>query len=157
ALDVLHDEVGQTIIGRAGIEQACDVGVIERGQNLTLAMESANDGLAVELATDDFDRNQLLIGVVGAGCQVDASHAAAADLAVEPIRPNAPPAEVLTILQEAHAVPERCRLGEAARLIRGKERYDLFTQQRVVVAPCIQKSTARFGVAVESRLKQLVN
>ena len=37
ALDVLHDEVGQPVVGGAAVEQPGDVGMLEAGQDLPLA------------------------------------------------------------------------------------------------------------------------
>jgi hypothetical protein len=34
AFDKLHDEVGQAVFGRAAVEQAGDVRVVERGEDL---------------------------------------------------------------------------------------------------------------------------
>ena len=40
AVDVLHHEIGPTLGGRAAVEQPRDVGVLQPGEKLPLAMES---------------------------------------------------------------------------------------------------------------------
>ena len=43
ALDVLHHEVGQSVVGRSAVEQARDVRVFEGCQDLPLVLETAQD------------------------------------------------------------------------------------------------------------------
>ena len=45
ALDVLHDEVGQPVLRLAAVEDLGDVRVVERGENLPLVAEAAEDVL----------------------------------------------------------------------------------------------------------------
>src|SRR5205085_5790677 len=58
AFNVLHDEVGQAVAGRAAIQQASDVGVIEHGQDLALTAKSQNDIVGIQSAADDFDGHE---------------------------------------------------------------------------------------------------
>ena len=37
----LHDEVGETLVGGAGVERARDVGVVHHGERLPLALEAS--------------------------------------------------------------------------------------------------------------------
>src|SRR5215472_7873625 len=66
-LDVFHDEVGQAVVGRASIEQAGDVGMVEHGQNPALTVKPIKDVVGIQTSADDFDGNEFLKGVVGAG------------------------------------------------------------------------------------------
>src|SRR4029079_3638747 len=57
ALDVLHDDVVDVAV-RARIEDADDVGVVERGGGLRLAAEALDErGVARELARQDLHRD----------------------------------------------------------------------------------------------------
>jgi hypothetical protein len=88
ALDELHDEVGQAVVGRPSVEQARDVGVIESGQDLALAAESLDDVVRVQPAPEDLDRDTLLERVVGPRGQINASHPSATDLAQDAVGAN---------------------------------------------------------------------
>ena len=82
-VDVLHDEVGQAVVGRAAVEQARDVRVLERGEDLPLGAKRASMQLGVQPRRHDLDRHPLRELAVGALGQVDRAHAAAADLAFD--------------------------------------------------------------------------
>jgi hypothetical protein len=92
-LDVLHDEVGQAVVGRSAVHQARDVGVVERGENLPLLPEAPEDEVCVHPALDELDGDALLELVVGANREVDRAHAAAPKLPHDAIRADAPPDE----------------------------------------------------------------
>src|SRR4029434_3729958 len=58
--NVVHDEVGQTIVGRACIEQPRDIWMIEPGQDLALRSETAQNLSRVGASIQYFDRNLFL-------------------------------------------------------------------------------------------------
>src|SRR5437899_11119897 len=58
--NVVHDEVGQTIVGCACIEQSRDLGVIEPGQDLAFLSETAQDVSRVGASIQYLDRNSIL-------------------------------------------------------------------------------------------------
>ena len=78
APDVLHHEIGQPFGRGASVEEARDVGMIQRGQDLTFVAEAADDQVGVHAAPDHLDRDRVL-EIVGAPRQIDGTHAAAAD------------------------------------------------------------------------------
>ncbi len=77
--DVLHHEIGQAFFGAAGIEQARDVRMIERREDLRLDLEALQQGLRAVALPQHLDRDFLLILIVVANALVDLAHAAAAD------------------------------------------------------------------------------
>jgi hypothetical protein len=60
--------------------------VFEVGENLALFLEPLQHGIGVHAAFDHFDRNHFPELLVGALCQIDRAHSAAANLANHPIR-----------------------------------------------------------------------
>ena len=79
ALDQLHDEEGAAVGGRAGVEDAGDVGVVHQGQGLALRLEAGQDVPRVHPRLDQLQRHLAadrpeLLG------EVDRAHAALADL-----------------------------------------------------------------------------
>ena len=91
AVDVLHHEVRPAVLGRPGVEQPGDVGMLaERGLDVDLGVEPSHDRVAVHPALDQLD-GDLLPEVLDPGGQVDAPHAPAADPRRELIRPDPAP------------------------------------------------------------------
>ena len=88
ALNVFHDEIGQAVIGAAAIEQAGDVGVIERGEDLALTAKSLNDIVGVQATADNLYGNEFFECVIGSGRQIYCSHSAVADLPQHAIDPD---------------------------------------------------------------------
>ena len=90
ALDELHHVVRQAVVGRAAIEQARDVGMIEAGQDLPLVPESPQDEIGIHAPLDDLDGDLLPEMIVSANSPVHRPHAPAADLFDDAVGPNAP-------------------------------------------------------------------
>jgi hypothetical protein len=90
AIDIVHDEVGRALLGRATIQELGDVGVVQVGQDLPLGAKAAENGLRIHAALDQLDRHLLLVLIIGAHRQIDGSHAAAADLACHLVRADVP-------------------------------------------------------------------
>jgi hypothetical protein len=88
-LDVLHDEVGQAVVGGAPVQEARDVRVVERGENLPLVAETAEDEVGVHPALDELDGDALAELAVGAERLVDGAHPAAPDLARDDVDADA--------------------------------------------------------------------
>src|SRR2546428_12805449 len=76
--NVVHDEVGQTIVGRACIEQPRDIWVIESGQDLAFRSETAQDLSRVGASIQYLDRNLFLKLTIGTLRQKNCAHPAAA-------------------------------------------------------------------------------
>ncbi len=91
AIDVLHGEVRLPVIRDPAVEQAGHVDVLETGQDLPLAEEAPQDGVAVHAALDELDDRALLEPALDALGQIDDAHAAAAQLAEEPVGPHPTP------------------------------------------------------------------
>jgi hypothetical protein len=96
-LDVLHDEVGTSVLSCATIEKAGDVRVIEAREDLSLPAKARNDLVPVHIRSDDLDRDALLVLLVCPCREVHAPHAPApellesligADPKLEPLRPG---------------------------------------------------------------------
>src|SRR5262249_21193466 len=86
--DEFHHKVRQAVSRRAAVEQTRNVRMIERGQNLSLAMESVAHAVRVHPPFDDFDRDlmlELLVVTIG---HVDGAHPAASDQACDAVRPD---------------------------------------------------------------------
>src|SRR5205814_7580 len=89
ALDVLHDEVWQAIVGGPSVEQAGDVRMLEPGEDLPLTPEVPNDLLAVRPA-HDLQRHALVELLVGARREEHRAHPAVTELTEQPVRADAP-------------------------------------------------------------------
>ena len=90
-LDVLHDQVGSSIVCAASIEQSCDVRMLKTGQNLALATEATKNKVGVESRVHQLDCNIRFVLLVVARCQIDSAHSTVAQLANEAIGTNPPP------------------------------------------------------------------
>ena len=88
-VDVLHDEVGDVFGGGAAVEEAGDVGMFKAGENLAFATEAFEDELGIETGFDKLDGDLGFVLFVGAGGEVDGTHAAAAEFADEGIGADA--------------------------------------------------------------------
>src|SRR5262249_28234249 len=88
-LDVLHDEVGEAVVGGAPVQEPGDVGMVEAGQDLALALEVAYDLRGVGSAAKDLEGDPLVELLVGPQRQVDGAHAPVAQLADQPVGPDA--------------------------------------------------------------------
>ena len=83
ALDVLEHEVRRAVRRGPAVEQAGDVGMLERGRDLPLAPEALQRELARHAGPDELDGDLLLELVVGAAGEVDHAHAALPELGEE--------------------------------------------------------------------------
>ncbi len=102
ALDVFHDDVGETVLGGPAVEQPGDVGVLQAGQDPPLGLESPQQTVAVAPQRKDLDRDRLIETAVGALGSVDRPHPAHGD----------------PLLQAIRADPAAGRAGRLARWIR---------------------------------------
>ena len=87
-IDVLHDDVGETMVRRAAIEQSADVGMLEPRERLSLATEAREDELGIHPRSHQFDRDLGAILVVISFCKKDRAHTAAAKLFHQSVRTN---------------------------------------------------------------------
>src|SRR2546429_5251346 len=87
--NVVHDEVRQTIVGRACIEQPRDIWVIEPRQDLAFRSEAAQDLSRVGASIQYLDRNLFLKLTISALCQEYCAHPTAAKFTDDDIRAHA--------------------------------------------------------------------
>src|SRR4029077_1773396 len=90
--NVVHDEVGQTIVGRACIEQPRDIWVIELGQDLAFRSEAVQDLSRVSASIQHLDRDLFLTLTISALRQENCAHPAAPEFTYDHIRADALPA-----------------------------------------------------------------
>ena len=74
----LHDEVGEPLVGGAGVERAGDVGVIHDREGLPLALEAGEHLIGIHAEPDHLERDGAAEGLQLLGF-VDGSHAALAE------------------------------------------------------------------------------
>src|SRR5262249_19536799 len=137
--NVVHDEVGQTILGRACVEQPRDIWVVEPGQDLAFRSETAQDLSRVCASIQYLDRNLFLKLTISTLSQKYGAHPAAAKFTNDDIRAHTLSAARRSLLPESGG----CVLGaifEAVstllkkRLRFGQERLGLFEQIRILTA-----------------------
>ncbi len=88
ALDVLHREPGQAVLGDPAVHEAGDAGVIEQRKDLPLLEEPADEGVARRTGAHQLQCDALAeLRVVALG-EVHRAHAAAAQLAQDAVRPD---------------------------------------------------------------------
>ena len=86
AVDVFHDEERQAVVGGSRIQQCGDVGVFaERGEDLNLIAEPAQDVLGIHAPPKNFYRD-LLAEVGLTDGEIDVAHAAARDTPPDTVR-----------------------------------------------------------------------
>ena len=83
AVDQRHGQPAGAVVGHARVDQGGDVGVVEAGQDLGLAVEALAPGGAQRAQGQDLDRGLLAGHALLAPGAVDHGHAAAAELAVQ--------------------------------------------------------------------------
>ena len=76
ALDVLHDEVGTTLLGFPRVDEPGDVGVIEIGEDLPLGTKAQAESGMHGGAFDHFDGNGGAVLRVSALAEIDVPHTA---------------------------------------------------------------------------------
>ena len=110
AVHVVHDEVRQPIVGRAGIQEPSNIGMVEPRQDFAFALETPQDFVGIGATLQHFDRDLLLKGTVCALGEVDCAHSAAAQLTNDRVGAHALPRR-----QDRHLPVKRLRriLGKA--------------------------------------------
>jgi hypothetical protein len=88
AVDELHHQVRPPVGCGPAVQEPRDVGVFQPGQDLALLAEAALQRFACDLPANQLDGDALLELVVVPDRLVDGSHAPAADLPQEAVRPD---------------------------------------------------------------------
>src|SRR4029077_6658018 len=99
--NIVHDEVGQTIVGRAGIEQPRDIWGIEPGQDLAFRSETPQNLSRVGASIQYLDRDLFLKLTISALCQENCAHPAASEFTDDDIRADAFSAARRSLLPES--------------------------------------------------------
>src|SRR6476660_3444252 len=99
--NVVHDEVGETIVRRACIEQPRDIWVIEPGQDLAFRSEAAQDLSRVGASIQYLDCDLFFKLTISALCQENCAHPAAAKFTDDDIRPHALPGARRSLFPES--------------------------------------------------------
>src|SRR5579883_3215315 len=81
AIDVLHDEIGCAFFVYATVEQAGDIRVLQRRQDLALRAEAGFEMAAAEHGVDGFDRDFVFELAIDAARQKYRAHTASAEQA----------------------------------------------------------------------------
>src|SRR4029079_4688762 len=142
ALDELHQEERNAFGRDAAVEQAPDVGMIQRRQDLPLDLEAVQIDVGVETGSQQLERDLLLEFAVGPFREKDARHPPAAELTDDAIGTEAPP-----------LVRDAClaRLGEQRGRDRDRTRSQVRASRRVPTeqaldfAPDVVIAMTRFG------------
>ena len=84
AVDVFQHQVGLAGLGAdAGIEQACDVRVVEPREDAALALETRHAAAAEQPGLQELDCHLAFVAPIGAPRQPDAAHAAVAQFTLQ--------------------------------------------------------------------------
>src|ERR1035438_5290998 len=79
AFDILHDVVRRAVRGVSAIQNARDIGVVERGQHLSLLLESQDEFRVCLFPQEELERHILAERAVIADRLEDHAHAASAE------------------------------------------------------------------------------
>lgn len=112
------------------------IGVLELGQDLALVAEAPRDGLGVQSAPDDLDRDLFLEGLIGARGQVHHPHTTLADLPDHSVRTDQAAGRqgLGAALQELRGFGAGLSLSKAVAEVRGEQRFNLGPQRGVRAA-----------------------
>ncbi len=162
-LDVFHREIRIAVGGDAAVDEMSDVRVVQTRENLPLAQEAAMHRFRIEPGADELERDALLeLAVVALG-EPDYAHAAGAEFAQQPPRPDA-----VTRVHRQAAVAGISRRGGAARLVepglearrgvvRRDQSDDVAAQFLIARAEPVEKFLARFARRIEDFLEHREN
>ena len=154
ACHVLHHEVGQAVWRRAAIEERRDVGMFERGENLTLVAESADDQLGIHAAPNHLDGDVPFEHLVGTAGEIDRAHAAAPDARFDEVRPYRA-ADVRFRRLRVDAVEQRFLEECVCVRFRTQQRFDFGAQHRVAGTELVEQCRPRVGTFLQHSGKDL--
>jgi hypothetical protein len=156
AVDVLHDEVGQPVFGSAAIEEVGDMGMVEGGEDLSLASEALQVRLGGAGRAYNFDGDILQVVVVNANRLEDGAHSSFANLRDHLVSADlaALPRYLLFVDQSGE---EQGLVVEYldGRLLMGKERFQFPKELRFGGTEFVEKRLALFGVELDCGMKGL--
>jgi hypothetical protein len=148
AFNVLHRKIGESIVGRAAVEQARDVRVDEGREDLPLVLKSPQDSVGIHAAFDEFERYSHFELLVGAPRQINFAHPARANALEQLVSAYDPIAAWRNFsVAEDFGGEVRRRLGYETirRLARLEESLDFLAHFLIAPAGFIQESLALAG------------
>src|SRR5690349_20725990 len=155
-IDVLHHEIGELSVGRAAVEQLCNVRMAQRGEDLPLGDEAAVQLLGVWAVTQQLDRDLATeLAVVALG-EIDHAHAAATELAYDAIRAYA-------AVEQWLDGERRCRRRQptlenaGGQIVCGQQAIDLASELGIVCAALTQPRTALSLIEIERVLEHFLD
>src|SRR5262245_35241506 len=113
-VDVFHYEIRQSVFGGRAVEQLCDVGVAEVGEDLSLGSKSADQVYGIHSPTYQLHRYRAVVLSVCASCEIDDADAASSQLAFDAVRADHPLARAVLSRQELSGFAQRV-LDEVSR------------------------------------------
>ncbi len=125
ARNVLHHEVRLTVGCHPAVEQSDDVGMLEKGENLTLGAEAPRRIAISHRRARDFDGDAMREESVAAFGEIDVAHPALTDALDQAIRTD-PGAN----LETGRPFEERPEL-----IVRAQQRFDFSANPRAPAAP----------------------
>src|SRR5436190_4672446 len=145
--NVVHDEVGETIVGRACVEQPGDIWMIEPGQDLAFRSKPAQDLSRVGASIQYLDRDLFLKLTISTLRKKNCAHPAAAKFTYDDIRAHTVSAARWSFLPESggrvlRAIFEAVRTLAKKRLRLGQERLGLFEQICILTATFLYQVNA---------------
>ncbi len=89
AVNILHDQIGATVISGAAIEECGNVGMLQASENLSLGLKATGNDLGPEANPNDFDGDLLFVLAIGALSQKYGAHAAVSEFLQYTVGANA--------------------------------------------------------------------
>ncbi len=144
ALDQLHHQVGDSFLGRAAVEEASDVGMLEGGEDLPLDAQARPEELRIGSCPHELHCDLVLVFLVDSLRAVDFSHPAGTDFLQQPVGAEPPSC----ILVGGRRRFEQCCRGTSQKaaagvLIGPQERFELGAKCGVACAQAFEIAGAR--------------
>jgi hypothetical protein len=158
AFDVIHDQERHPIFGGASVEQLYDIGMVERGESLTLVPKTPEQIGVAQTGRNDFNRNLFSVLIVGTSGQIDSSHATLPDTAKNLVGTD-------TLIYRRGFADGRLNCGRnrhrplvrgASFLIRGQESLDFVLQLFVARASLIEEGAPGAWLFLKSHVEQIL-
>src|SRR4051812_46548851 len=89
AVNILHDEIGKSVPGRAAADKKRNVWMAESSEDLPLVAKTLKDKVGIHSAFDQLDRYRLVKLAVDTRSTIHRSHTAPADLVFKPVYTDA--------------------------------------------------------------------
>ncbi len=130
--------------------------MVQAGQDLALTTETPDDVFRVLAALDKLDGYFFLKGLIGAGGEVNGTHASLADLLNDSIRTDVQAGEgaCFAFFQQLDAFRKSGRFGKASFVVGRKQRFNLLPEIGIAAAGRVQKGGPARRFAIQCRVKK---